>query len=311
MGTIAAPDDVFYLVTDELNRAIEARKASKALPEYAQLAAERRELREARKRLHPPGTIPSDANGIQVSSSRKHRTYNDPNSPTLVGVPVSPGTVTSPASLINSPDEFDKMEPGSILVCPMTNPAWTPLFAYATGLGDRHGRHPRAWIHRRPGVRHPGRGRNGQHHPAGRTRAGDPGRWRRRHRDDSVRELSLEAPLESPESTMGVRQHRVGRVRRRLGVSLFEQSGLDLSRYEWGFSEEYTHIPERLLAGRDTAGYHLMIHNGKVSGGTSLPDECLALPGFHASIDWALIAHSSYFPFNVEGQRQRAADHAA
>ena len=96
-----------------------------------------------------------------------------------------------------------------------------------------------------------------------------------------------------------------------LGVALFERSGLDLSRYEWGFSEEYTHIPERLLAGRDKAGYHLMIHNGKVSGGISLPDECLALPGFHASIDWALIAHSSYFPFNVEDRRRRAADHAA
>jgi hypothetical protein len=96
-----------------------------------------------------------------------------------------------------------------------------------------------------------------------------------------------------------------------LGVSLFEQSGLDLSRYEWGFSEEYTHIPERLLAGRDKAGYHLMISGGMVSGGPSLPDECLALPGFHASVDWALIAHSSYFPFNVEGMHQRAADQAA
>jgi hypothetical protein len=64
------------------------------------------------------------------------------------------------------------------------------------------------------------------------------------------------------------------------------------------------------LAGREKAGYHLMIHEGKVSGGTSLPDECLALPGFHVSVDWALIAHSSYFPFNVEGQRQRASDHA-
>jgi len=96
-----------------------------------------------------------------------------------------------------------------------------------------------------------------------------------------------------------------------LGVALLEQSGLDLGQYAWGFSEEYTHIPNRLLAGRDKTGYHLMIYNGKVSGGTSLPDECLALPGFHASIDWALIAHSSYFPFNVEGVRQRASDHAA
>ena len=95
-----------------------------------------------------------------------------------------------------------------------------------------------------------------------------------------------------------------------LGVRLIGESDLDLSKYEWGFSEEYTHIPERLLAGRDKAGYHLMIHNGEVSGGASLPDECLALPGFHVSIDWALIAHSSYFPFNRRGWQERQAAHA-
>jgi pyruvate,water dikinase len=134
LGTIAAPDDVFYLVTAELNEAIEARKADKPLPEFVQLTAERRELREARKRLHPPGTIPSDANKHPGVKFKETQIYNDPNSDTLVGVAVSPGTVTGPTSLINSPDEFDKMEPGSILVCPMTNPAWTPLFAYATGL---------------------------------------------------------------------------------------------------------------------------------------------------------------------------------
>jgi pyruvate,water dikinase len=134
VGTIAAPDDVFYLVTDELNQAIEARKADTERVEYAQLTAERRELREARKRLHPPGTIPSDANKHPGVKFKETQVYNDPNSPALVGVAVSPGTVTGSASLINSPDEFDRMEPGSILVCPMTNPAWTPLFAHATGL---------------------------------------------------------------------------------------------------------------------------------------------------------------------------------
>ena len=64
----------------------------------------------------------------------RDRFLNDPNSDTLVGIPVSPGTVTSPISLINAPADFDQMEPGSILVCPMTNPAWTPLFAHASGL---------------------------------------------------------------------------------------------------------------------------------------------------------------------------------
>lgn len=95
----------------------------------------------------------------------------------------------------------------------------------------------------------------------------------------------------------------------KLGVRLIEEASLDLSKYEWGFSEEYTHTPERLLARHDKAGYHFMIHNGKVSGGASLPDECLALPGFHVSVDWALIAHSSYFPFNREGWQERQAAH--
>lgn len=53
---------------------------------------------------------------------------------TLAGVAVSPGRVTAPASVILSPADFARMEPGTILVCPTTTPAWTPLFARASGL---------------------------------------------------------------------------------------------------------------------------------------------------------------------------------
>jgi len=133
-GTIAEPDHVFYLVMDELRHAVEARKESKAVPAYVQLAAERFELREARKRLHPPGTVPFDASEDPGVKFKETQFVNDPNSDTMMGVPVSPGTVTAPASLIKTPAEFDQMRPGSILVCPMTNPAWTPLFAHASGL---------------------------------------------------------------------------------------------------------------------------------------------------------------------------------
>jgi pyruvate,water dikinase len=99
-----------------------------------QLAAERRELREARKRLHPPGTVPPEASQIFEIRFKETQAANDPSSNTLKGVPVSPGTVTGPVSVIRSPAEFDQMKPGSILVCTMTNPAWTPLFAHAIGL---------------------------------------------------------------------------------------------------------------------------------------------------------------------------------
>jgi len=92
------------------------------------------------------------------------------------------------------------------------------------------------------------------------------------------------------------------------GVKLINQAKLDLSKFEWGFSEEYTHLPKRLSAGRDKVGWHFMIHNGKVSGGASLTTECLELPGFHVTIEWALIAHASSFIYDLKGQRKRMKD---
>jgi pyruvate,water dikinase len=54
--------------------------------------------------------------------------------PTLSGYAVSPGQVSATASVIRSPQDFDKMAPDTILVCTTTTPAWTPLFAQAKGL---------------------------------------------------------------------------------------------------------------------------------------------------------------------------------
>ena len=131
-GTFDLADDTYYLKMAELKACAEARKQRKALPEWGQLAAERRELREARKRLRAPSAIPPEI--IGHPSIGEVQTVNDPSSDTISGIPVSPGSVTASASLINSPAEFDQMKPGSILVCPMTTPAWTQLFAHATGL---------------------------------------------------------------------------------------------------------------------------------------------------------------------------------
>ena len=60
--------------------------------------------------------------------------HNAPTGARLRGFAVSPGRVTAPASVIQSPADFSKMEPDTILVCPTTTPAWTPLFSQARGL---------------------------------------------------------------------------------------------------------------------------------------------------------------------------------
>ncbi len=133
-GTFLDPEDTFYMVTEELVRAIEARKEGKSIPELGKLAAERRQLREARKLLHPPGTIPEEASKIPSVRFKETQIRNDDSSDSLNGFAVSSGRITAKASVILSQNDFDKMEPGSILVAPNTTPAWTQLFAHAVGL---------------------------------------------------------------------------------------------------------------------------------------------------------------------------------
>jgi pyruvate,water dikinase len=132
VGTFAQPDDTYYLKMGELRASVSALNEDRALKEYGRIAAQRRELREARKMLRPPSAIPAEISGNPWI--KEVQMQNDPSSDTLRGIPVSPGSVTAPSSLINTPAEFDRMQPGSVLVCPMTSPAWTQLFASAVGL---------------------------------------------------------------------------------------------------------------------------------------------------------------------------------
>ena len=134
VGTLRDPDDVFFLRSDELRKAIEQRSTGVAATKLGSLAAERRELREARKRHHPPGTLPLEARQIDGIAFKETQIKNEADDDTMRGFPVSPGRVTAPASVITSAADFEKMAPGSILVSPLTTPAWTQLFAHAVGL---------------------------------------------------------------------------------------------------------------------------------------------------------------------------------
>lgn len=91
----------------------------------------------------------------------------------------------------------------------------------------------------------------------------------------------------------------------KLGSKMLEAADLDLSQTNWSFSEEYTYTPERLMAGREVAGYYFMIKDGNISGGAGVPDHCLELPGFHVRVAWGLIAHPSGFFYGREGSRLR------
>lgn len=52
----------------------------------------------------------------------------------LIGTPASGGQVTGPVRIVRGVDEFGTLRAGEVLVCPNTNPSWTPLFQRAAAV---------------------------------------------------------------------------------------------------------------------------------------------------------------------------------
>ena len=52
----------------------------------------------------------------------------------LTGLPACPGVATGIARVINDPSDANDLEPGEILVAPITDPGWTPLFTSAEAV---------------------------------------------------------------------------------------------------------------------------------------------------------------------------------
>ena len=181
VGTLRLAEDVYYCVTAELRESIAALKANRALPEYGMRATERRELREARKRLHPPGTIPAEASENPSIAFKETQMRNDPNSDTMLGVPVSPGTVTGPASLIKSPAEFDQMRPGLRPCLPHDQPGLDPAFRPCGRTRHRYRRHPGTRFDRRARIRDSRGGRDRQYHSTDKERPDHQRGWRCGH----------------------------------------------------------------------------------------------------------------------------------
>jgi hypothetical protein len=51
-----------------------------------------------------------------------------------------------------------------------------------------------------------------------------------------------------------------------------------------------------------------MVNNGEVSGGSDVPEACLAIPGFHVKMRWAYICNQSGSKYGSAGQKQRSVE---
>jgi pyruvate,water dikinase len=136
-GVIDIPDDVFWLTLDELQDAATALDAGRSPTDNRALIAKRHKTWESQRALTPPVVLPLKSGarfwGIDFSSMMPARASQAAGN-VIKGVGASPGRITGPARVIHGPEEFGQMRQGDILVARITTPAWTPLFALASGV---------------------------------------------------------------------------------------------------------------------------------------------------------------------------------
>jgi len=126
-GVLAQADDLFFLTLPELR----ALAAGESRSWQALVAARRERYAREQKRRQVPRLLLSDGHafydGMLPSADEKVEEE------VLVGSAVSPGVVEGMVRVVLDPHGV-QLAPGEILVCPGTDPAWTPLFLPAGGL---------------------------------------------------------------------------------------------------------------------------------------------------------------------------------
>ncbi len=125
-GSLETPEQVFWLTRQELVGALHG-----AAPALAATAVERRATWERQARLAPPlmiGEVPPMLAKFQREAELSIRGANSSVGADIIGIPASPGRTTGPARILRGQEDSERVLRGDVLVCPLTAPAWTPLF---------------------------------------------------------------------------------------------------------------------------------------------------------------------------------------
>jgi rifampicin phosphotransferase len=124
-GLLAQPDDMFFLQLREL----EALAAGERRDWAALVQARRQSIERETRRRQIPRLLLSDGQAFYEGVGAAE----EGDGATMVGDPVSPGIVEGVVRVVRDP-RTAQLAPGEILVCPGTDPSWTPLFLTAGGL---------------------------------------------------------------------------------------------------------------------------------------------------------------------------------
>ena len=123
VGVIDAPEDVLHLTREELASAGAAWPPPPGTRDQLRTLATRRKARRAALGERLP---------LDAQFPAKRPAADD--GALLTGIPASPGVAEGVVRVVTGPGSFARLQPGEILVAPLTNPAWTPLFLRAAAV---------------------------------------------------------------------------------------------------------------------------------------------------------------------------------
>jgi pyruvate,water dikinase len=116
-GLLENKEDIIYLRESEIYRLLEGQPFEKDSKVLVQI---RKEIVSSNQKIWKQNLF--NLSGPQGDSD------------SIEGVMGSPGIAEGPVCVIQRVEDFGKLKKGDILVCPYTDPAWTPLFGLAAGV---------------------------------------------------------------------------------------------------------------------------------------------------------------------------------
>jgi pyruvate,water dikinase len=128
-GELTSPEQVFMLFADELDDWLKNPVALTAA------LAERERIYLDLFDYEPPFVVNGQPAAYTQWARRDAKTSTSLNTgEVLTGVSGCPGIVRGRARIVLTPEEATELEPDDILVAPITDPSWTPLFMTAAGV---------------------------------------------------------------------------------------------------------------------------------------------------------------------------------
>ncbi|MEJ8793860.1 PEP/pyruvate-binding domain-containing protein [Blautia sp. ICN-22010] len=129
-GAISHLDDIYWLKKTELETLITQLDKNIPLSNLSEAIPARQAEHDTFRGYVSPSLLP-EKNKKAVSHATQ---IQKDGKIVLTGIGTSAGVVTAPACVLNSPADFEKFQPGSILIAVTTTPAWTQLFASASAI---------------------------------------------------------------------------------------------------------------------------------------------------------------------------------